>query len=227
MKIIPCLRIPLSILFGMIIFTGFSVTKPFEGIITYKIDYPDNNYSESQMAMFPKVLTITIKGDFSKSEIQTPMGAQITITDYNAKTQISLLNLMGQKYAIEKTTDEITKELTDSPPTEVVYLDETKVIAGYTCKKAVVTVDDKGSKTTYEVYYTDELGAKNANFDNPVYKDIPGVLLEFAMKTPQFTMLFTASGVDKQNIPAKEFEIPSEYSITTMEELKSKLGGMQ
>ena len=31
--------------------------KSFEGIITYKISYPDNKYPESQQAMFPKMVT--------------------------------------------------------------------------------------------------------------------------------------------------------------------------
>ena len=48
--------------------------KPFEGVINFKISYPDSKMSESQMAMFPKMLTVTIKGSNSKTEIKTQMG---------------------------------------------------------------------------------------------------------------------------------------------------------
>ena len=40
-------------------------------------------------------------------------------------------------------------------------------------------------------------------------------------------MRFTAASVEKKNISAKEFEIPSDYTLTTQEELKSKFGGME
>jgi hypothetical protein len=36
--------------------------KPFEGIITYKISYPDSKFSEAQLNIFPKVMTISVKG---------------------------------------------------------------------------------------------------------------------------------------------------------------------
>ena len=68
----------------------------------------------------------------------------ITITDYTEKSSVSLINMMGQKYAIKQTTAEIEKENTAAGTTTVELSDETKVIAGYTCKKAVVTVNDDG-----------------------------------------------------------------------------------
>jgi hypothetical protein len=132
---------------------------------------------------------------------------------------------MGQKYAIKQSAEEIEKENAKEPKSTVEITSETRVIAGYTCKKAIVTSDDDGKKTTFEVFYCSELGSKLANFDNPLYKDIDGALLEFSMVTPQISMKFTASTVEKKNIAAKEFEIPADYTLTTKEELRSKFGG--
>ena len=199
--------------------------KPFEGIITYKITYPDSKFSESQLAMFPKVLTVSVKGSKSRTDLQMSGMTTVTIDDYAEKTSVSLLNMMGQKYAIKQTTAEIEKENTAAGTTTVELSDETKVIAGYTCKKAVVTVNDDGVKTTYEVFYSSELGTKVANFNNPIYKDIDGVLLEFSMKTQMGNMKFTATDVEKKSLAAKDFEIPSDYTLTTQDELKSKFGG--
>lgn len=200
--------------------------KPFEGIITYKISYPDNKFTESQQAMFPKMLTVSIKGSNSKTEIKTQMGDQIEITDYITKTKVALIDMMGQKYAVRSTAEEIEKENAKEPLPSVEVTSETKVIAGYTCKKAVVTVNDDGAVSKYDVFFTNELGPKAANFDNPLYKDIDGVMMEFSMKTPQFTMVFSATAVEKKSLSAKEFDIPSDFSVITKEELKSKLGGM-
>jgi len=225
MKLREYLRMSIVIILTVMIVSAYAGPKPFEGVVTYKITYPDNNFSESQMAMFPKVMTITIKGDKAKSEIQTPMGTQVEITDYATKTKVGLINMMGQKYAIPETTEQIAEDMKDEPVPDVQLTDETKTIAGYTCKKAIITVNDNGSKTTYDVWFSEDFGAQNPNFDNPLYKDINGVLLEFSMITPQFTMVFSAISVEKMGISNKEFEIPSDYTITTKEELQSKMGG--
>jgi GLPGLI family protein len=201
--------------------------KTFEGVITYKISYPDSKFTESQLAMFPKMMTVSVKGSKSKTEMSTGMGNQTEITDYAEKIKITLLDLMGQKYAIKQTAEELQKEMDKDPAGKVEITGETKTIAGYACKKALVTVEEDGEKTVYEVWFTNELGSKEVNFDNPLYKEIDGLLMEFSMKTPQFSMKFTVSSVDKKAVPAKDFEIPPDYKLTTKEELKSKFPGME
>jgi GLPGLI family protein len=218
-----------SLLLITILFTalsGFSAPKTFEGVITYKISYPGNQFTESQLSMFPKLLIVTVKGEKSRSEIMTPMGNQVDITDYAAKTKVGLFDIMGQKYAIKSTEADIQKEMATEPKGTVELSAETKMIAGYLCKKAVITVDEKGSKYSFDVYYTNELGPKEANFSNPTFKDIDGVLMEFSMKTEQFNMKFTATSVEKKAVSPKDFEIPADYTITTEEEFQSKFGGM-
>jgi len=200
--------------------------KPFEGVISYKITYPDSKFSESQLAMFPKLMTVSVKGSKSKTEMSTGMGNQTEIIDYTDKTKVALLDMMGQKYAIKETAAEIQKDMEKEPTAKVEVTSETKTIAGYVCKKALVTAEQDGEKTVYEVWFTDEIGSKDANFDNALYKEIDGVLMEFLMVTPQISMKFTVSSVEKKSISAKEFEIPAEYKLTTKEELKSKFGGM-
>jgi GLPGLI family protein len=205
--------------------TGTVAGKPFEGVITYKITYPDSKFSESQLAMFPKVLTVSIKGSKSRTDLQMSGMNTVEITDYNDKTSVSLLNMMGQKYALKETTAEIENKLTSEGIPSVELSEETKVIAGYTCKKAVVTMNNDGVKSTYEAYYSSELGSKLVNFSNPLFKDIDGALLEFTMKNREVTMKFIATSVEKKGLAAKDFEIPSDYTLTTQDELKSKFGG--
>jgi hypothetical protein len=199
--------------------------KPFDGVITYKISYPDSKYSEAQMNMFPKVMTVSVKGSKARTEMNVGGGTTVEILDYVAKTKVALINMMGQKFAIKQTREEIEKENADAPKGSINVTNETKNIAGYNCKKAIVTTDEDGVKTTFEVWFTEEIGSKDANFDNPLYKDINGVLLEFSLKTPQIAMKFSATSVEKKTVPSKDFEIPADYTLTTQEELKSKFGG--
>lgn len=218
----------ISIIVAFAAILGYSETfagKPFEGVITFKITYPDSKFSESQLAMFPKLMTLSIKGNKSRTDMQMSGVNSVEITDYAEKTKVALINMMGQKYAIKQTTADIEKAMVDNPKPTVELLSETKVIAGYTCKKALVTVNEDGVKTTFEAYYTSDLGSRLANFDSPVYKDIDGVLLEFLFSAKGISMKFSATSIEKKNLPAKDFEIPSDYTLTTQEELKSKFGG--
>jgi hypothetical protein len=199
--------------------------KPFEGVITYKISYPDSKFSEAQLNLFPKVMTISVKGSKARTEMNTGAGTQIGIVDYVAKTKVALINMMGQKYAYKQTAQDIEKENAEQPKGTVNVTNETKNIVGYICKKAIVTSDEDGVKSTYEVWFTEELGNKDANFTNPLYKDINGVMMEFIIKNPQFSMKLSVTSVEKKAVAAKDFEIPADYTLTTKEELKSKFGG--
>jgi GLPGLI family protein len=199
--------------------------KPFDGVITYKISYPDSKFSEAQLNMFPKVMSVTIKGSKARTEMNVGGGTTVEIVDYSTKSKVTLINMMGQKYAIKQTTEEIAKENAGQAKGTINITNETKNIAGYTCKKAIVTTDEDGVKTIFETWFTDELGGKDANFDNPVYQEIPGVLLEFIIKTPQANMKLSATSIEKKSVSAKDFDIPADYTLTTQEELKSKFGG--
>lgn len=201
--------------------------KPFDGVITYKISYPDSKFSEAQLNMFPKVMTVSVKGSKARTEMNVGGGTTVEILDYVAKTKVALINMMGQKFAIKQTKQEIEKENAEQPKGTINVTNDTKNIAGYNCKKAIVTSDEDGVKTTFEVWFTEEIGGKDANFDNPLYKDINGVMMEFIIKTPQITMKLSAISVEKKAVPAKDFEIPADYTLTTQEELKSKFGGGQ
>jgi hypothetical protein len=221
---VPVLMAWIVTLLPFTVFAGGG--KPFEGVITYKIAYPDSKFTEAQLNMFPKLVTISIKGNKSRMEMNTMGSLQVSIVDYIEKVKIVLIDMMGQKYAIKSSAEDIEKENAKQPKGSVELTNETKVIAGYTCKKAIVTTVDDGVKTTFEVFYTTELGGKGLNFDDPVYKDIDGVLMEFTSPTPQkFSMKFTATSVEKKSINSKDFEIPVDYKLTTEEELKSKFGG--
>jgi GLPGLI family protein len=201
--------------------------KPFDGVITFKISYPDSKFSEAQLNMFPKLMTVSIKGSKARTEMNVGGGTTVEIVDYMSKSKIALINMMGQKYAIKQTTAEIEKENEGQAVGTVNITNETKNIAGYNCKKAIVTTDDDGVKTTFEVWFTEEMGGKEANFDNPMYKNIPGVMLEFLLKTPQVNMKLSATSIEKKSVAAKDFEIPSDYTLTTQEELRTKFGGGQ
>jgi len=197
----------------------------FEGVITYNITFPNSNLQAEQLAMFPKTMTLSIKGTKTRNESTSAMGAITEITNYDQKFMVSLLQLQGKKLAIKKTLAEINQEYDKVAKPVVQITNDTKDIAGYKCKKAIVTMDNNGKKTSFEIWFTNDLGGREMNFGNPVYRDIEGMMMEFSMQERNFTMKYTAVSVEKKSLPDSSFEIPPDYKLTTQEELKSMFSG--
>ena len=197
----------------------------FEGVIHYTISIPNSTLPEEQIAMFPKASTLSIKGTNTCNESSSAMGNVVEITNYEKKFTVTLLDMMGKKIAIKKTLDEITKDNGKGPKPTVQVTNETKEIAGYKCKKAIITLEKNGNKSSLEAWYTNELGGKESNFGNPVYSDIDGILMEFTLQERSITMKYSVSKVEKKAIADSAFEIPADYKLMTQEELKSMFGG--
>jgi GLPGLI family protein len=199
------------------------IAKDFKGVVTYKITLEGSAVTEEMKNMMPKTMTMMIKGNKSRSEMIMSMGKTISISDGDTKTTITLMDMMGQKIAIKSTTDEIMAELAKSPKVKVEVTSETKDILGYSCKKAVITNPE--DDTEIYVYFTEELGTKELNFDNPQFKDINGLMLEFEIPSEMFTMKFTAVSVEKKTVEDTEFVVPDGYQIKTKEEMQGMFGG--
>jgi len=206
-----------------VLFSFQTFAKEFKGVITYKITIEGSGVTDEMKTMMPKTMTMSIKGNKSRSEMIMSMGKTISISDGDNKTAITLMDMMGQKIAMQSNYEEIMKEMADSPEAKVEITSETKDILGYSCKKAVITIPE--DDTELIVYFTEELGSKELNFDNPQFKDINGLMLEFEIPNEMFSMHFTAVSVEKKNVEDSEFTIPEGYQIKTKEEMKGMFGG--
>jgi len=83
------------------------------------------------------------------------------------------------------------------------------VVAGYTCKKAVITLED-GKEVT--AFYTDSIRGINA-FIEPLFRCVPGTVLQYEFSTKRGTVLFKASELSLQNITTETFRIPSKGAV--------------
>jgi GLPGLI family protein len=221
MKKILSLNLLLITTFAL--FSFQTIAKEFKGVVTYKITVEGSGVTDDMKNMMPKTMTMTIMGNKARSEMIMSMGKTISITDGDSKETVTLMDMMGQKIAIKSTSDEIKTELDKAPKVKVEVSGETKDILGYTCKKAVVTNLEDDSE--FYVYFTEELGSSALNFDQPQFKDINGVMLEFEIPNEQFTMKFSAVSVEKKNVSESEFAIPDGYQIKTKEEMQGMFGG--
>ena len=196
--------------------------KNFEGTITFGLEYQDLPAEMAAMeAMLPDEMTTQIKGDKTRLEQSLGMGmSQVTITDLKKGSGTLLMDMMGKKMAVEMSKDEL-KEMDkkgDKKP-EFKYVDGTKKIAGYDCKKALVVVDGVGN---LEVYYTEDLPSGA----NKQFEGLKGFPLEYTIDSGQFKMKMSAKSVKKETLGADLFVIPDGYDKMTFDEFKASMGGM-
>ncbi|HLN53024.1 MAG TPA: hypothetical protein VK212_04905 [Lentimicrobium sp.] len=194
----------------------------FKGKITYQISYPESNLDASQLSAMPQFMVLTLSGNKSKAEMSMAGMDQTLLMDSDAKSTSILLTINGQKVAIKPNKDG-DRPLGKEPIVEPAG--ETKEIAGYMCKKANIHFGDEKSKASpISIYYSDELGNNKIFFDNE-YRNLTGIPLEFKYKMQGMSMLLTATKIEPGKVKDREFEIPSDYKVTTPEELRKMFGG--
>lgn len=199
--------------------------KTFTGKITYKITVSED-LPEQAKAMMPKTMTFYIGKNKTKTELFTQMGMQSSIEDLENKTKISLLEIMGQKFAIRDSWEDVQEEMKNATDVEVERTGETKEIAGYSCEKILAKKVEDG-KVHATAWVTSELDVpEQINFSNPQFKEIGEMMLEFEMDAGNGMMLtFTAIEIDQKKIKDKIFEVPEDFKETTRDELQKTLGG--
>ena len=69
------------------------------------------------------------------------------------------------------------------------------------------------------------MGVGDKNFDDNLFKDVKGTLMEFEKKANNLTIKEVVTKVKKQKISEKEFMVPEGYEEMTLEQLKSMFGG--
>jgi GLPGLI family protein len=200
--------------------------KAFQGTVSYKIS-PVGEVDPATAMQLPKVSILTIKDNKSK-KVTTQGAVVITeLTDGTAKTSTILIEMPDGKYAIKTNEKDIKEGLEknkESIPT-LKFSEETKEIAGYKCKKVeAISKDDDGKEVIETIYYTEEIGGKDFNF-NSAYGLIPGLMMEYEVQaTADLTIKYTASEIKKSKVSDKTFLAPSDYKELTKEEAKKMFG---
>jgi GLPGLI family protein len=161
--------------------------------------------------------TVYLKGNMSRAEIVTSIFSTATIHDSRTGNSVVLREVSGQKLLIRMTATnwaEINKRYDSITFTNS---EDTKVIAGYRCTKAVATLPDG---TTFNVYYTAEIVPENKEYDYQ-FKNLNGLPLEYELAQGNMTIRYTVSKINMNPVPASKFDIPKAgYREMTYEESK-------
>ena len=217
----------IALAFGIILLNSCSndTSKGLsEGVIEYEAAAVDPSNSLASFA--PNKMTVKFKNDVAKVELSAVMGLFSTtfISNPHDKTLTQLTKLLNKKYAHISDVSEIEKDNELTKDMVIEETNETKVIAGYTCKKAIAKFKDN-KKPDFTIYYTDEIKINDPNWINPFYK-INGVLMEYQMEKLGLELRFTAKSVKKSELDDDDFDRPKEYQIISREEMEQLLTGI-
>lgn len=192
---------------------------------------------------------IFFKNGQTKIESDMGMGTNQVFIDSKTKTTTTLFEAMGRKMGFSSTEQDMQQMMNNgrdsgrqqrvqqyNPEIFVEYLDESKQIAGMTCKKALIRYMNRQNQEVQQmVWYSPDfkMGDGFRMRDMMRMVNIPGLdkLKGFPMEfetTRQngIKVHFTVTKVDlTAKIDDKTFVIPKDYEIRTMSEMRQQGGG--
>ena len=196
-----------------------------EGHVAYTVEFSSK---QPEMQMYTGMLQgskLDMYFADGKSRTEMKVGTMmetVNIVDSKSKKMLTLLSGMMGKKAI---TETIEKKTDETPKFKVELINETKDIAGYSCKKALIT-DEEGNKYTF--WYTDKI---KINTEGQKYFDgygIPGFPLQMEIGQNGMDIKMVATIFEK--LPKKhklfDMEVPEGYQVMTKEEMEKMMGGM-
>lgn len=205
-----------------------------EGKVFYDMEFTsdDSDMAMAIMMMQGSKLKIYFQNEATRSDVH--MGAAMdmtTIVNENSKEVLMLMSMpmMGIKFAIPSTTDELNKnnEEAEDNKLDIRLINEKKEILGYKCKKAIGT--DKDGNEAY-FWYTEEIEV-NKKGQGYLREEVPGYPLEYEIMQNGMKVKITATKFEKSLSEDEvkqlfSMEIPEGYEVKTMEDLEQMGGGM-
>ena len=194
-------------LFIFLFVANLSIAQMTEGMIQYNIDVTAVDTSLQTRQTVGLLRNSMMKIYFTQEQLRIDyklgdINDMKMIVDYNRNASLSLFKNPKGKYAVLKKANELEYNNMD-PNSSVKLYDETKMVMGFKCKKAVVT--SNGMKIIY--WYTNEI---SANLKKQKFYDekIPGFPMIFSTVKDGIKMSYQVSNI--------EYELSKKTDIFSM-----------
>lgn len=209
-----CLIIAAIMLFGtMITFAQ----KPFKGTISYSFSAKNNTDPTVAAQLASQKADITIMGNFTKTVVNATGIGVISISNGDNKTAVTVIDIPGMgKYYAEQDAKTVQSNF-EKVKIDFNYTDEAKNIAGYNCKKCIVTITDleTSEENSIATWTTTELlTGENINF--ATYPGLKGFPMETEITQElatgdKLTIIQSASAVTfNKKLKAAAFTTPKD-----------------
>lgn len=221
----------LALIFALFILqTNVSNAQLEQGHIGYDVEMSSDDPDMAMAVMMFSGSKMNLYFAEKKARTDLDMGTMLSMTTIVDSESSEILILMGGMLgnkAILTNSEEMEADEESIEEPTVTLTKETKEIAGYECKKAIIT-DADGNEMEY--WYTEEISTVTTEKNSAVSK-LPGLALQYTVDREGMLMSFTASVVettlDEETIDAKlSLEIPEGYEELTYEEFTSMGAGM-
>lgn len=192
-----------------------------EGSVTYVITI--EGLPPEQAAMMGDMESTTFfKDKKSLTEMNSMMYSYKILNDENG--QLFLMDQMGNKFFTRTSKAELDKdaEVSKDKAPKIEYVNETKSIAGYDCKKAIITATTKEGEMKSDVWYTDKVPNYTSGKNAEMFKGLKGMPLEFSFNQRGMKMKMTAKALSFEKVPDSKFVVTTDgYTEKKMDDLKA------
>ncbi|MBD0257346.1 MAG: DUF4412 domain-containing protein [Cytophagales bacterium] len=210
-------RTVLFCLLAGFLLTAFRFAAPFEGTIRYDVQIKGD--AGPLASLMPKYYEFSAKGSDVKLKSDASLVGEILMKTLENK---AYLLRRGEKTAY---FFDLNSRKLSGNKAKVTKLNATETVAGYTCRKyTVVSKDEDGETVTQTVWAAPDLSVpkpKRAfaipNAGEFFVEGVEGFPLKMITQSSEFTMTTTASKVEKKQLPASEFVIPSGYTVKDLD----------
>ncbi|MBL0056951.1 MAG: DUF4412 domain-containing protein [Chitinophagaceae bacterium] len=202
--------------------------------------------------------TTWLKNDWVKTFSESESSRTTAIRDNAKKITTTIMEIMGRKmgfYATDEDQEQMRKQmdsmmqsrgndaqraaLGEAPKIDITYLEETKKIAGYECKKAIITATRSNGRTdSTMVWFIPDMkfqgvtstggalggfGGMTTQVGSNGFDQLNGFPMEYIrmMNRGRKMVVQVTKLVTDKEIADKEFDIPKDVDIKPMKEMQN------
>ncbi len=220
----------LILAFVAVVAPAFGQKKMKQGVVKFEMS-ADGEASAEMAALGGSTMDFYFSDDQQRMDMSMlggMMKVQTIIPVKNPADGVILMDMLGQKIQLIGLKEEDLAQnynfMNVDDMTEVKYDEkDKKEIAGYSCYKASVKLDNG---TSMKYYITEKIQPPAGVKKKDKKLALKGYPLEMVIDTGQgFEMVFTATEV-LNKLPDDAFAVPEGYQKMTMEEFEEMTGGM-
>ena len=218
------------IFFFFYMFSQKSISQGMVVMEITEISSPDPQ-TASMMEMMKGSQTEINFNTQSHASKMSMMGGMVEVKTYvsnETKVFDMLMDMMGQKYWIQSTLDDLAKDeqAQKAANAKVEYnKDQKKKIMGYDCYAMTVIMPDN-AEMKVTGYVTEEIKTDANIIQGLQAVKFAGFPIEYTVETPMMKLTMSAVDIKDKVDTTKLTPQTSGYTKMTMEEFKQKMGGM-
>jgi GLPGLI family protein len=199
-----------GLLFACICFTQYGQAQQrvvAECTVTYQISLEDSNLNKDvKLALQNSSKIVYIKGNDSRVDLNSPSLLQSVIYDKTNGSAVILREFGSNKFMTKLTSNEWRLANKQYDGLTIHFVNESKTILGYECKKAVLILKDS---SVFNIYYATTIAPSVREFEYQ-FKDVPGFVLEFDVKEQGASIVrYKATKINLSPVQASKFDIPT------------------